>query len=74
MACGYTNVGDFVAAQNDEFTQLQSFCNYLKSTHLYVNLQNLDWKGFARGYNGPDYAKNQYDTKLAKAYSGFKHA
>lgn len=74
MGCGYTNVNDFVTAQNDEFNQLQSFCNYLKSTHLYVNLQHLDWKGFARGYNGPDYIRNQYDTRLAKAYEGFKQA
>lgn len=70
--CGYANVGQFVDAQNEEFNQLQCFCNYLKSTHLNVNLQHLDWKGFARGYNGPDYAKNQYDLKLQKAYNSFK--
>jgi hypothetical protein len=71
-ACGEASVQDFVAAQQDEFNQLQCFCNYIQSTHLDVNLQHLDWKGFARAYNGPEYAKNLYDTKLAKAYAKFK--
>jgi hypothetical protein len=72
-ACGYDTVKDFVNAQADEFNQLQCFCNYIRSTHLDVNLRNHDWKGFARGYNGPDYWKNQYDTKLQRAFDGFKN-
>lgn len=70
--CNRASVQDFVTAQQDEYNQLQCFCNYIKSTHLDVNLQHLDWKGFARAYNGPDYLKNQYDTKLARAYNSFK--
>lgn len=31
-------------------------------------LKALSWKLFARIYNGPGYAKNQYDTKLAAAH------
>lgn len=27
------------------------------------------WTAFARAYNGPDYAFNQYDTKLSAAYA-----
>jgi len=27
---------------------------------------------FAKGYNGADYAKNSYDTKIEKAYNKFK--
>lgn len=70
-ACGYNTVQEFVSAQAEEANQLMSFCNYLRSTHLDVNLRNHDWKGFARGYNGADYWKNQYDTKLQKAYDAF---
>ena len=33
-----------------------------------INQSNKDWKGFARGYNGPAYWKNMYDTKLKNAY------
>ncbi len=35
-------------------------------------LQRLDWAGFARRYNGPQYAKNAYDRKLDTAYRRFK--
>ncbi|TWH25864.1 MULTISPECIES: N-acetylmuramidase domain-containing protein [unclassified Aminobacter] len=28
-----------------------------------------DWAAFARGYNGPAYRRNRYDTKLAAAYA-----
>lgn len=70
--CGYANVADFVAAQADEYKQLLCFCNYLKNTHINLHLQHLDWKGFARAYNGADYAKNQYDSKLKAAYEAFK--
>ena len=31
-----------------------------------------DWAGFASRYNGPGYAKNGYDGKLARAYFRFK--
>ncbi|NBT89135.1 MAG: DUF3380 domain-containing protein, partial [Flavobacteriaceae bacterium] len=34
-------------------------------------LKAKDWAGFAKGYNGPAYAKNAYDTKLAGAYANF---
>jgi hypothetical protein len=30
-----------------------------------------DWKGFARGYNGKEYWKYGYDTKIAKAYQSW---
>ncbi|OJW85076.1 MAG: hypothetical protein BGO69_01805 [Bacteroidetes bacterium 46-16] len=72
-ACGYNSVQNFVDAQSDDYNQLLSFCNYIKKVHLNVNLQHQDWKGFARGYNGPDYWKNQYDIKLKNAYDGFKN-
>jgi hypothetical protein len=71
-SCGFDTVGAFVLAQSNEFEQLNCFCNYLKNSHLDVNLRNNDWKGFARGYNGSDYWKNQYDTKLKSAYETFR--
>lgn len=69
--CGFSTVQKFVQAQQDEFEQLNAFASYLLHTHLSVNLKHKDWKGFARGYNGPDYWKNKYDTKLQTAYAGF---
>ena len=35
-------------------------------------LRNLDWKEFARHYNGSGYAQNQYDKRLEKAYAKYK--
>ncbi len=52
----------------DEASQLDAMCRYIKVNNLVKALQNKDWKAFARGYNDPAYAKNQYDVKLANAY------
>jgi hypothetical protein len=35
-------------------------------------MQELNWAAFAKGYNGPGYAKNAYDVKLAQAYAKFE--
>ncbi len=67
-ACGYNSIQDFVADQNNLEQQVWGFLNYLVSTHLIENVRQLDWKGFARAYNGPDYKANEYDIKLSKAY------
>ncbi len=34
-------------------------------------LKNKDWGTFARLYNGPAYAQNKYDIKLAEAYQKY---
>lgn len=73
-SCGYNSVQEFVDAQQDEYNQLRCFCNYIKNHHLDVNLAHLDWAGFARAYNGPEYTQNQYDAKLRRAYEKFKTA
>lgn len=71
--CNFKTVEDFVEAmRKDENEQLMAFTNYVIHNGLSDELQSLDWAKFARGYNGPEYQKNQYDTKLAKAYAKFK--
>ncbi|MBV5553030.1 N-acetylmuramidase family protein, partial [Pseudomonas aeruginosa] len=35
---------------------------------LHKALKARKWADFARLYNGPDYKRNLYDTKLARAY------
>ncbi|HET9994735.1 MAG TPA: N-acetylmuramidase domain-containing protein [Candidatus Acidoferrum sp.] len=42
-----------------------NFCN------LDTAMRSHDWANFARGYNGPNYAKNQYDVRLAAAYQKY---
>ena len=48
--------------------QLDVMVAFVVANHLDDDLRRLDWAGFARGYNGPAYAKNAYDVKLASAY------
>ena len=72
-AAGFATVRDFVNAMMiSEDAQLMAFTTYIKTSHLDDELRLKDWKGFARGYNGAAYAKNNYDKKLAAAYTKFK--
>ena len=69
---GCASVEDMVQqAQESELNQLQQWVCFIKSAKLLDELQAKDWAGFAKGYNGPAYAKNQYDVKLAAAYDKF---
>ena len=67
--CGYKNVREFVENQKSGGPgQLAAFCGFLTNSNLIRYLKSHDWAGFARGYNGPGYARNNYDLKLKKAY------
>lgn len=69
---GFDNVEDFVKAMVDSSAkQLDAFVQFIKSSRLDDELRRLDWKGFARGYNGSQYWKNKYDEKMARAYRTF---
>lgn len=68
-AAGYNTVQAMVQAfMDDEEEQLKAAVNFIKTNKLDDELRAHNWSGFARGYNGPGYAKNKYDTKLAEAY------
>ncbi|WP_279482230.1 N-acetylmuramidase domain-containing protein [Aureimonas sp. SK2] len=47
--------------------QLELIFDYCAAFGLVDELQRGDWTAFARGYNGPAYRQNKYDTKLAAA-------
>lgn len=66
---GYASLQSFINAMyKDEVSQLDAMCRYIKHNGLIKHIQNKDWAKFARAYNGPKYAENKYDTKLAAAY------
>lgn len=70
---GYHILWDFVGVQYvSEGLQLQCGINFILSQGLEKYLQIEDWAGFAKGYNGPEYEKNQYHEKLAVAFGRFK--
>lgn len=68
--CGEKSlVGFLLAMHNNEDSQLALMAQFIKSAGAADELKRRDWAGFARIYNGPAYAKNKYDTKLAAAYN-----
>jgi hypothetical protein len=77
--CGFASAEDFVKAMvSGEAAQLDAFVAFVKKNRLDEELTRLDWAGFARGYNGPAYKTNKYDTKLMASYlfhsAGGSHA
>lgn len=71
---GFNDLQKFINAMyRSEREQLLAFVNYIKDVQLDRELQQKDWTEFARRYNGPDYKKNDYDTKLAKAYAKYRN-
>jgi peptidoglycan hydrolase-like protein with peptidoglycan-binding domain len=52
---------------------LLAFAEFLRSTKLDAALRSHDWAALARGYNGPNYAINQYDAKLGAAYRKYSN-
>ena len=70
---GFKSVKEFVQnMEHSEQKQLQAFINFIRNKGLVKKLQNKNWEGFARSYNGAGFKKNKYDTKLASAYRRHK--
>jgi hypothetical protein len=70
---GFPTVNDMVAAMvGDEESQLLAMANFLKGNGLDGALRRQDWVSFARGYNGKDFKRNEYDTRLAAAHATWK--
>lgn len=71
--CGFKTVAQFVSAMcQSERSQLLAFCRFItKNPQMHAALQAKKWATFARLYNGSEYAKKQYDTKLLNAYKAY---
>ena len=71
---GYASVQDFVAAMSaGESQQFDAFTRFIETDPvLHKALKARKWAEFAKLYNGPDYLRNLYDTKLQRAYE--RHA
>lgn len=69
---GYPDVEAMVTAMmQSENEQLLGMAGEIIHNGLHDALRIHDWAAFARGYNGPAYAENSYDTRLAAAYQKF---
>jgi hypothetical protein len=66
---GYSSVADMVnVARSGVPGQIDLMVRYIDKAGLSSAIKRRDWAAFARGYNGPDYKRYGYDTKLATAY------
>lgn len=71
-AAGYKDVeamvADFVKSEN---AQLLGVARFLVFQKIAPALAQTNWPRFARLYNGPNYAANRYDTRLANAFTHY---
>ncbi|SMH42250.1 N-acetylmuramidase domain-containing protein [Mesorhizobium australicum] len=66
---GYASVTAMVnTARSGAAGQIELMERYIDKAGLSKAVSRRDWPAFARGYNGPDYKRHGYDTKLASAY------
>jgi len=71
-AAGFADAESMVEAMcESEDAQLAAFVAFLKANRLDRYLQSHDWTSLAKGYNGPSYVENQYDTKLAAQFQKY---
>jgi hypothetical protein len=72
-ALGYASASEFVRLmQQDEASHLDAFVRFIAhEAPLLAALKARKWPAFAKGYNGPAYAANLYDVKLARAYDKY---
>jgi hypothetical protein len=67
---GFDDVEQMVAEMTtSEDRQLGVMARFITGENLHLALGMRNWTRFARGYNGPQFAKNQYDERLRHAYN-----
>lgn len=70
-AAGFATVGAMVdAILLRASAHLEAFTSFiLHNRALLTALRGRNWSAFASGYNGPGYAANDYDGKMARNYA-----
>lgn len=71
-AAGFDNVSAMVDAMVvSEDAQLAAMAKFIASSGMDAPLREQNWQRFARRYNGPDFAANNYDGLLQDAFHRF---
>lgn len=66
---GFKSVTELVnLCRRDAAGQVELMAKFIEKAGLVGSLRSRNWPAFARGYNGPAYRANAYDTKMAAAY------
>lgn len=72
---GFDSLQAFINAMyQSEGRQLYAFVSFIQHEGLASFLREQRWADFARRYNGPNYAINSYDTKMAAAHKRLTEA
>jgi len=72
QTAGFADTESMVAAMvQSEDQQIAGMIAFLQENNLDQFLRTHDWSSFARAYNGPNFAINQYDVRLASAFQKF---
>lgn len=67
---GFSSVDALVTtARSGIGGQAELMLRYIARAGLVQSIRDRDWRAFARGYNGPAYRKNRYDTRIAQAFA-----
>lgn len=65
---GYASLAQFLKTVDAGVEgQVEAMMRYIRVNNLDDELRDGRWAAFARGYNGPAYRKNKYDTKMEEA-------
>jgi hypothetical protein len=68
----FASVDDFVTlARRDIAGQAEIMARFIETEGLAAALSDQDWAAFARGYNGPLYARSNYDGRIAAAFAEY---
>ncbi|MBC8718878.1 MULTISPECIES: N-acetylmuramidase family protein [Brucella/Ochrobactrum group] len=66
---GYNSIDELVReVRSSVGGQVRLMLNFIDKAGLKTELERKDWRSFARRYNGPAFAHNQYHTRLAAAF------
>lgn len=66
---GYSSIDELVAeARNSVGGQVRLMLKFIDKAGLKTALEQKHWRNFARRYNGPAFARNQYDSRMAAAF------
>lgn len=70
-AAGYTQLQRFINAMyRSADDHLRAFVMFIRHDPRLVDaIRSHDWVAFAFAYNGPAYARNHYDSRMAEAYA-----
>jgi len=69
---GFAGAEEMIARfEASEDVQLGAMATFIKAKGIDADLRAHDWAGFARVYNGPSFARNEYDKKLATFHAKY---